>query len=78
MTTPQVPEPGGSTFFAVDMPADSRAQEAHTRRIERLLDQWGYSATALTNQQVMEAGALIARYAAAQQEIQDQNQETDA
>ena len=73
-----VPEPAGSAFFAVDMPADTKLTESHTDRIVRLLAQWGYNATVLTGEQVMEAGAHIARTVAAQQQIQNTTQETDA
>lgn len=79
MTSPQVPNPAGSAFFAIDVPEDERAAEAHLKRIVALLHGMGYRATVLTGEQVMEAGALIARRVAGLQEIdQSQPLETDA
>lgn len=69
---PQIDDPAGSAFVAIDMPGDERAQNAHLRRIVRLLQGWGYNATILTGQQVMEAGLAIAAKVKAEQQIQDQ------
>lgn len=74
MTTPAFHEPAGSAFVAIDMPGDERQQNAHLGRIVRLLQGWGYNATVLTGQQVMEAGLAIAAKVQAEQQIADQAQ----